>query len=351
VRALSRAEGIVVRGLVSGSSPASGGASPQLLPRRTEQTVRQRVIAREWVLHRYVPKPAALGLPFVSFVLARPFTEQARELSRRWAATPSCVLVWEAADRLLGVFWDASEGAAERGVSEATPVALVHDRFVIHADSREGTIPVYFDFEAGWDKFARLGAPLAYPHPLGSELSAAGVEHRPELSAREQAAVVRLLNRPFHHRGPPGAGGGTFLDHARERRCLSAGWVEPRYFLDPVAVHRWAAGFPDSVAFVQGDLLPDSRPSELFRDAMQLADVAPFLFVVSSGRVLIGTLARNAASRAPRPPARGRSVLGTLQRHLRNIRADRVPLGSITAIKQHLFIDLLPAATDRNEAG
>lgn len=321
------------------------------LPRRTEQTVRQRVIAREWVLHRYVPDPAVLGLPVVSFVLAQPFTEQARELSRRWAESPSCVLVWEAAERVLGVFLAPSESAAERVVSGATPAELVHDHFALHADSRLGTIPVYFDFEAGWNKFARLGGSSGYPHPLPSELPAGGIEHPPELSLSEQAAVVRLLNRPFHHRGARGTPGGTFLEHARERRCLSARWVEPRYILDPVAVHRWSAGYPDMVAFVHGDLLPGSHPAELFQDAVQTADVGPFLFTFDSGHVLLGTLARSVGERTQAAPNRSRSVLGTLQRHMRNIRVDRIPLRSITPTKQHLFIDLLPADPAVGEAG
>jgi hypothetical protein len=334
LRALSRAEGIVVQELLAGLSASPPAAS---LPRRTEQTVRQRVIARDWVVPRYVPDPAVLGLPIVSFVLARPFTERARDVSDLWAATSSCVFVWESSERLFGVFLAASPTEARRLVDAATPESLVHEQSVLEADTRAGAVPVYFDFEAAWTKYAGLGGTRSYPHSLPAELAEGGSRTGSTLSPGDRAAMGRLLHRPFQGTSPPSRGDRGLFDGARERRCVAAGWVEPRYFLDPVAVHRWASGFPDAVAFVQGDLLAESKAAELFRDVVEHCRIGPFLFATASGRVLLGTFARLRPDSAMSP---ARPVLATLRRHLSNIRVDRIPLGSIHTPKQQLFVDL-----------
>jgi hypothetical protein len=348
LRALSRAEGIVVQELLAGPSASRRSPSSASLPRRTEQTVRQRVIARDWVVPRYVPDPAALGLPIVSFVLAHPFTERARDLSDLWAATPACVFVWESSERMFGVFLAPSTAEAKRVVETALPDRLVHSHSALETDTRSGAVPVYFDFEAIWSKYAGLGGTRSYPHSLPAELADAGGPRDPDLTAGERAAMGRLLHRPFQGTSASTRGGLGLLDGARERRCLAAGWIEPRYFLDPVAVHRWAAGFPDAVAFVQGDLRPGSKPSELFREVVELCRIGPFLFATANGRVLLGTFARLKPS-ATTPPAR--PVLATLRRHLANIRVDRIPLGSIQTPKQQLFVDLAPEPEGSRASG
>ncbi|MCI4356848.1 MAG: hypothetical protein L3K18_06880 [Thermoplasmata archaeon] len=314
------------------------------LPRRTEQTARQRAIARDWVLHRYVPDPVALGLPIVSFVLAQPFTERSEELARLWVGSPFCIAAWAASERLFGAFLAPSIEAATRRDAALTPAQMVHALSVLRADARLGAVPVYFDFEGAWSRFAALGAPLAYPHPLPPQLRASPSVGPVRLSSGEQETVVRLVHRPFEYR-QSGSGGGV-LSGVRERRALASGLVERRYFLNPVAVSRWIAGFPESVAFVHGDFTPESRPSDLFRELVTSGEITPFLFAFGQGRVLIGTLSRQRVRPRPATARPERNVLAILEPYLRNIQVDRLPLAAITPAKQHVFVDLLRESAD-----
>ena len=342
MRTLSRAEGIVVQELLAGRTTSALSSDAPRLPRRTEQTVRQRVLARDWVVRRYLPDPAALGVPILSFVLARPFTERARSLADLWTATPACVLVWESPERTFGVFLAGSPPEAHRLVSAATPASMVHESSVLEVDTRTGAVPVYFDFEAGWTKFAGLAGSQAYPKSLPADLPAEGALDRPLPTPAERAAIARLLHRPYTESVAAARGARRLFLARAERRALAAGWVEPRCILDPVAIHRWAAGFPDGVALLQGDLREGAHPSELFRDLVEQCGIGPFLFATGSGRVWLGTLSRLHVLRETRPPATDRNVLSTLRRHLVNIRVDRIPLASITAPKQQMFVELLP---------
>ena len=352
MRVLTPGEKIVVGALLSGES----GSRPSWnrgsdLPRRTEQTVRQRVFARRWVEGRYLVDPAAIGHSIVSIVIARPFADRVRELGSQWSSTPESILVWESPDLVLGIFLSESPKAAGELGRQLRESGTERESSILETDCRESTIPVWFDFERMWTKFAGLPGPARYPRGLPRDASTPRSSDDGHLPPRERRALTGLLSEsaePYPRRFT-----------SAERVLLRRGAVEHRHILDPMTLSGWLTGFPDGIVIVQGERRPECRPARLFGTLVRDAGVAPFLFAFSEERLLLATLSGPLGVERGAPDRQtARPVLPIIGEHLSRIRVDRAALSTIRRLKSHDYTELLagpdpeaeprgPRATDR----
>lgn len=334
VRVATSAESAVVQGLLAGAEP-DGQEGGRSLARRTRQTVRLRVYQREWVHDRYLPDLAAMGHPYLTFALAQPFLESAPATSRAWRDLRENVLLWSSPEFSFGVF--ASAGGASL---EALRLALSRPgshrgEFLLSADTRTPSLPVYFDFEPAWSRTVGQEALIAYPQPFPGPPP--GKEIR--LTPGERSAVLRLLGRPFLPGGSERGGvreGGLFA-RTWERRCLASGRVRHRTFLDPVQVARWLTGFPTQVAFLHGALRPGRTSEGFFHALLAECRLRPFLFVTDGSMVLLGHLARAPGTRPFGGEREGAALAATLPSWLSEIGVVREPLEWFTTVINHRY--------------
>jgi hypothetical protein len=346
LRAVTAAEAAVVQSLLAGTaSPASSR-----LPRRTLQAARRRLFLREWVHERYLPDLAALGVPELTLAVGQPFMESAHALLHRWRRRREALLLWASSELLFGVFASPPGAASiELGRALSDP-ATQRSLRVLTVDAREPAVPIFFDFEGAWARATGLEGAIAYPQPLPG---GSGADSDGPWGAGERAAVHRLVTRPFLSPGSDGAAAkarGLFA--ARwERRCLRSGRVARRVFLDPVAVARWVAPFPDQLAVVYGHLRAGQHPEPLYRALLGRCGLRPFLFATDGRSVLVGALSARTAVAGPARSDGGAPVLPVLQRALSEIVVLREPLDQLETLVNHRYDHLLPDEPDSMARG
>ena len=138
---------------------ASGLAS------RTFERARNRAYSEGWVVDRYLPDPRRLGLPLVTFAIARPFVDRISSLSEKWESDPHNVLLWRWPDILFGAF--ISRSPQRDLLDEASPPGEgIKRTYAIMADVRKTQILSFFDFEGSWSRLMGLSGSLSYPHSL-----------------------------------------------------------------------------------------------------------------------------------------------------------------------------------------
>ena len=123
----------------------------------------------------------------------------------------------------------------------------------------------------------------------------------------------------------------------RERRVLRRGLGEFRSFLDPAACSQWASNFPEGVAFIHGSLLVGGEAPELFRALVEEGQVNPFLFATDGKTVLFGCLSRKGAPSERLAVSSRASLLGTVEKFLREIVVIRESLDSLTPLVDHRY--------------
>ncbi len=339
MREISDAEALVLADLLADPDRERSTRRSDAVPRRTRQAIRQRLHAREVVQSRYVPDPALLGNPFVTFAMAQPFAEAWSETARRWGARTESVDLWALRDMLFGVFLLPSAAEAEAlQDSLAGPGICASARFLC-CDSRGGTIPVFFDFEAAWVALEGLGGTLAYPQPLTSSTLTAEVPRR-DLPKADREALRQMVGRPLV--APIERDGRSTQIHrprlrARERRLLRDGACGHREFLDPRNCRRWARGFPELLVFVWGNLIEGKAAPDLFRSLVERSGVHPFLFVTDGSTLLLGALSRRATESPGRTVAPRDTALVTIESYLQRVVVLRKPLEDLEVLVDHRY--------------
>jgi hypothetical protein len=295
-RVLSDAEGILTQHALAGERSDDGSPrGGRELPRRTRQTVLQRIYQRGWVHDRYVPSPALVGRPHVTFALAQPFSEDVVRAAQRWQRASGGVLLWVSPETLFGVYFSRDVRARSRLVESLTASVKERTEIVLSVDLREQSVPVYFDFEAAWNRVAGRAGAISYPHSLaGTGVHPDRPESEPP-SARAYRSLSELVARPFPSGRfvPSGMGASLHLGGVPEQRYLRHGWVERRTFLEPTEVARWVSDFPRRLAFVHGELLPGATAPRLFRALVEGCRINPFLYVTDDRHVLLATFSHD----------------------------------------------------------
>jgi hypothetical protein len=338
LREISRSEALVVAELLAGSRTHGDGSTSNPLPRRTRQVIHHRLVARDSLKERYVPNPAALGRPIVTFALAQPYAEMHPRATATWQSQQDGVDLWSFKDTLFGVFFlkGAQEARALRG---RLGDPLVHRSiFFLDCDSRVATVPVFFDFGAVWAEITGLQDIQSYPHPLPSYAGTGGNPLTP-VSNADRGALHSLMTRQL-------IVGDEFVSRAwmnrlaqgaRERRLVRRRVAEFRTFLDPAACSRWVRNFPEGVAFVQGTLVEGGTAPELFHGLVEDCRVSPFLFATDGGDVLFGCLSKRVDDRERRPSSIRTPMSTMTKRFLSRIVVLREPLTGLSPLVDHRY--------------
>ena len=117
---------------------------------------------------RYLPDPAVLGGPIVTFAFGHPYAEMQSRALATWRSHEGGDDVWAFKDAMFGVFFLRElQGVSALHELLGNPT-VCRDIFFLDCDSREPTVPVFFDFEASWAQISGLNSTLAYPHSLPS---------------------------------------------------------------------------------------------------------------------------------------------------------------------------------------
>lgn len=285
-----------------------------------------------------------MGLPWVTFLIARPFADRVDEFARTVADDPGNVVLWSGAQASISVTFHNRPDAAKRLLGRFESGRLTAAPWTVTVRADLPTIPVYFDFEGLWCHLAELEGTLAYPHGLGGPLSNDGDEENPaQLTAHQRWAEGELLRRPFvaTDQGRGGHLVGPFGLPFSQRKMLVKGWVTHRTLLDPARVPEHRGKIADQVVFIMGSPRPDARPESLFGTLTRECRVFPFLFVVGDDRWLVSALGGSgpvpAGPQGPRRP-----VLPTLRAYLEGIEILQEAASGFTAQVDHRYDRLLP---------
>ncbi|MCI4323111.1 MAG: hypothetical protein L3K03_03675 [Thermoplasmata archaeon] len=349
-RALSEAEGLLTQRVLAGegSGPRSPGSGTEV-PRRTRQTVVQRIYQRGWVHDRYVPNPAWIDRPFVTFALAQPYSEEVVRAAQRWRQEAGTVLLWVSPETLFGVFFSRDERSRSRLAEKLRSSVRDRTEILLALDLREQAIPVYFDFEAAWSRVAGLSGAISYPHSLpGVVVDPARSEGEPS-GGRNLRPLSELVGTSFpsgRFRSPR-LGSSLHIRGNVEQRYLRHGWMERRTFLEPTEVARWVSDFPRRVAFVQGEMLPGATAPALFHALVEECRINPFLYATDHQRVLLATFSQDPGTRRSEREIPRAGVLATLQKSLRGITIVRDSLDSMSTLVDHRYDHLF----DTDDAG
>lgn len=346
VRVVTRAEADVVQYLLS--LPRSDFVPRSVrreMPRRTFQTVRNRVISNGWVSGRCIPDPTSIGHPIMSSLLAVPYAEKAQALLLDWRHSKGCAVLWSFPALLFGIFFSESREAAEILERRLLGPDKTRTSDTVLVDCGTASVPVYFDFEGGWCAATNLGAPIAYPQSLGGVERAQESARLIDAAAHDREILRGMLERTNLAIYPPDWGwpeaGASRRDARLERAYLDRQVVSFRNFLNLDVMHTHASGLPTNVIFVSGTLLERGHQSHLFRDLVS-GDVHPFLFLTDSVRVLFAALAFPTSMTLPFSAKRGSPVMATLESHLRDIGYWREPVEGLLVATNHRYHQLIP---------
>lgn len=316
------------------------------VPRSTYHAVRRRAYEEGWIRDRYIPHPVPLGMPWVTFLVARPFADRAEEFAKTVAGDPGDVVLWSGAQAAIAVLFHAQAKQAERLTQRVESGRLAAPPWIVTVRADGPTIPVYFDFEGLWCHLAGLEGTLAYPHGLGGPLPGDEEGVPTTLTAHQRWAIGELLRRPFvaTDQGRGGHLVGPFGLPYSQRKMLAKGWVTHRTLLDPARVPEHRGKSADQVVLITGIPKSSARPENLFATLTRECRVFPFLFVVGEERWLLSAM--GGSNPPPNDPASPRRpVLPTLREYLEGIEILQEGAAGFVAQVDHRYDRLLEPET------
>jgi hypothetical protein len=325
MRSLTPAEAAVIRSLLADEPlPHRERIRQAGIPARTYEVARQRLLASGWLVERYIPDPVRLGRPVARVSLLRPYAEQFRAVARQFREDPSTVFLWEGP----GIVFAVALRPTGRGRAASSTPGVARE-FVVDADLRDPTFPVYFDFEGAWSRLADAPGTYRYPRPLAP--TAGGADGEARVGPRDRESLEEAVRRPLVPEGPGRTG---WFASRRIRRLFAEGAVEHRVFLDLAAIPAYRDRRASTVVFLRGQVRTGASPDRLFRTLVTGCRVTPFLFVTDGERVLLAGLSPAPAS----PDGAGRTpVLAAVESTLEAIEVDRVPADDLVATVNHRY--------------
>ncbi|HXW66433.1 MAG TPA: hypothetical protein VEL82_00890 [Thermoplasmata archaeon] len=345
MRALTEAEARVIAVMLAARPDRERERLRQVeVPRSTYHAVRRRAYEEGWLRDRYVPHPVPLGLPHVTFLVARPYADRQPEFLREVSADAGNVVLWSGSQLALAVLFHARPDSGpkladrlERHRLLASPIAMT-----VRADAP--TVPVYFDFEGLWCHLTGTEGTLAYPHGLGGPLDGKDDGGPAPLSKHQEWALGELLRRPFDAVAQERGGHlvGPFGLPFSQRKMLMRGWIAHRTLLEPGRLPPYQGRSPSQVVLVSGTPKAGARPELLFSTLTRECLVFPFLFVVGTERWLLAALGGDGPTAAP--DSGRRPVLPTLRAALEGIEVLQEPASNFVSSVDHRYDRLLAAA-------
>jgi hypothetical protein len=313
------------------------------LSRRTYQTALQRIRSRRWVLDRYLPSPVLTGLPYLTFLLARPPTGAEDRLVQEIRRNAKAVLIWSTVGAVLSVSFSNSpeSGEALTGRLEATGLSASGETQSVTCPS--DSVPVYFDFEGIWTRYGGLPGTVRYPLGLGGG-STGGNAANSTPSSRVLDSARSLVRRGAPQRpgglAEPGLLG-SWSTGLVDRSLVRNGWVEPRCFLDPRAVAASLTDFAAGITLVRGSLRRSVEIGPLAAELFERSRVHPFLLASDGHAVLIGFLSVGPLTQLAPAPGPRESVRATLERWLDALTVTRLRIDAVEAVVNHEYGNLL----------
>jgi hypothetical protein len=322
------------------------------LPRSTFHVARRKIYGQRWVRDLYVPDPRTLGFPYATIALAQPHLEGWSRLGEAWSQIGAAPLVWASPMATLALSFHPD---AESAKAAATRLERSEARnaFVVSTVADPSTFPVYFDFEAGWGKYADLPGIFGYPRALGaverpfrSAGSPASVSEREAMRGLiGEAATANSEGRPHPNSSP-------LLFPRSVQRMLRDERIQHRVIPDFAKLPALRSGSIGQVVFFHGELENGRIAPELLSALTAECGVYPFFFVHDRRRVLFAALARipgaAPATNTAAPIRPTRPVLTVLAEHLHHIAFVREWLDQLHAPVDHDYARLLgPAKSSR----
>ncbi len=317
VRALSTKEAAVIQTLladVPGSERDRMARAPA--SRSGYMSIRRKAVQEGWLKLRYIPDLRLVPSDGIHFALARPYADRWREAVAALRSEPRTVHLAVAPELLLAVRWLGEGEAAPEG-PPGPPGELFSQWWGVRAAPATGGLPIYFDFEGAWTRWASLAAPISYPWSLAGGApddapSNGGAKGR----EGKRRAARKILDLPVPGADEEGrmAFSPAYLK-ARERSVVDDRWLVRRMMPDFRRIPPLGDRRVLEYLFITGRRRPDRPARQLLDELVARAGVTPFLFAFDEERTLVGLL-------APRPETRdapGESPIEVLARHLARI--------------------------------
>lgn len=310
------------------------------------QESKRRIYARGWVEDRYVLSPAYVGVPHLSFLLARPFLDRMGEVVTKLSGEAGTVLLWSGAQAILAVVFHPTSKDRGRFRERVKAGEFGSEASATTVDATVPTVPVYFDFEGAWRHFTGTAAARRYPRPL--PLPAGQLLRRRPSRFASSPALLSLLSRPFSSESRERAQ--HLLGPARlprsQRRILAQGGVVWRTFPTLSRLPGFEGSRLASLALVRGRLRQGRELQPFYMDLVARCGVFPFLLVSDGDQVLMGGLAFGPEAGATvRPNSRPRSsVMATVQEHVQDVEVLREPTSGIQEHVSHRYDRILQVA-------
>lgn len=319
-----------------------------LLPRSTFHVARRKIYAHRWVRDVYVPDPRALGFPYVTVAVAQPHAEEWSRLGTSWAGIGTVPLVWASPTSTFAMGFHADAESA-RAAAQRLERSEARETFVVTTTAEPSSLPVFFDFEGGWAKYAELPGLFGYPRGLGASerpFRSAGAP----ASAHERETMRALLAEAnvANGEGRPYPNSSPLLFPRPVQRMLREERVQHRLLPQFGRLPPLRSGPIGQVVQFHGELVPGRTAPELLSSMVADCQVYPFFFAHDRRRVVFLALAR-ATGRSPAPADRPdgvapRPIMSVLPLYLRRIAFVREWLEQIQAPVDHEYDRLLGPA-------
>lgn len=277
-----------------------------------------------------------MGFPYAVFVLTKPYSERRSEVLANWLATGEAVHLWEFREYLLGVFLYDDPKEFQRVLRGIATTDVASDTYSLVCDTREASVPVYFDFEGAWCQVTKTEGPNGYPRTFPATPRAKSISS-PGLSPRDRKIVSDLLSDEsgFIRESGPARGAQRWIRQDPIRRLHRTGALDRRVFLDPGSASRWMSPFPPITTIIRGEFLSGSSPERLWSLLVGERQLFPFLYCSDGKEVLFACLARPESG--PSSETRALGVDSSLKDYLQRIVVVREPLRSLRAPLSHRF--------------
>jgi hypothetical protein len=331
MRGLSQAEVRVIWILLADiHRDDADGARLAHVPRTTFQSIRRRAILSGWIRERYIPHPASLGYPFITFRIIQPYAERWPDALQA-LKTPYTVLLWASPETIFSVEYSRKIVPYP---SNSIKSQFGRQDLMLSLEASPKTIPVYFDFEGVWSRWAMGENPIAYPRTFHDWPTRTQLGRGTRQTAR-RAAILDLVSRPLEHGIFPPIRL-TFSRHRLPRplqRLIEDGTVSRRLIPDFGELPSINGNHITQVLFVTGLLLEGQSSGALLNGLMEYARVTPFLYASDGVRVILASLSQS------RSTARiGRtSPMVVVTKHLREVTVIRERVATILPALDHLY--------------
>jgi hypothetical protein len=312
------------------------------LPRSTFHVARRTLYGQRWVRDVYIPDPRAVGFPYVTVAFAQPHVESWTALADAWGRVGVAPLVWASPTTCFAVgFHEDAESA--RVATQRLERSDARETCVVSTLAEPAAMPVYFDFEAGWAKYAELTGIFGYPRGLGAVERPYRTAGSPA-SSHERETMRALMHEAAgaNAEGRPHPNSSPLLFPRPVQRMLRDDRVQHRVMPDFLRLPPMRTGPIGQVVLFHGELQGGRSAPELLAALTGECAVYPFFFVHDRRKVIFASLARVPTSGSEAPaPRTTRPVLETLQAHLRRIAFVREWIDQLQAPVDHDYLRLL----------